>query len=159
MLSCCNDLVWGKNKFYFWWGRLFPGRAEWQVMFTSEEHGWAWDPKITRCLLAIIPRAAGTQDVCYLPKTRDSFYLCNYKPRGKANNASMASSLKIPFASPQGSTCCSEKFSSPSHLACNLRNHEPTTKVQQMCLLLRAMLVTVGYNQQIPEKLQSWWLW
>lgn len=51
--------------------------------------GPAWKCVIMRCLLATSLRASTTQEKYYLPETQDSSYLCNYKPRRKANNASV----------------------------------------------------------------------
>lgn len=86
MLSHCSDLVGDKNKHYFWLGRLFTGRGKAGDGLVRKP-GPAWTCVITRCLSATSLGASTTQEKCYLSKTPDSSYLCNYKPRRKANNA------------------------------------------------------------------------
>lgn len=88
MLSHCSDLVGDKNKHYFWLGRLFTGRGKAGDGLVRKP-GPVWTCVITRCLSATSLGASTTQEKCYLSKTPDSSYLCNYKPRRKANNASV----------------------------------------------------------------------
>ena len=89
MLSHCSDLVGGKYKYYFRLGRLFTGWGEAGAV-PIRKPGPVWSSVITRYPLATSLRAS-TQEKCYLPETQDLSYLCNDKPRRKANNASMPS--------------------------------------------------------------------
>lgn len=79
--------------------------------------GPAWSCVITSCLLATLLRASTTQEKCYLPETQDLSYLCNYKPRRKANSVSMPSPKSLLKA--QRVEPSTEKSSNLSHPSFN----------------------------------------
>ena len=155
MPSHCSDLFGDKNKYYFQSGRLFTSGGEADAV-PVRKPGPAWSCVITRCLLATLLRASTTQEKCYLPETQDLSYLCNYKPRRKANNVSMPSSKSLLKA--QRVEPSTEKSSNLSHPSFNRWTHQPREELDQVCLLHGEILVTKSTATKSTERRKSWWL-
>lgn len=85
--------------------------------------GPAWSCVITRCLLATLLSSSTAQEKCYLPETQDFSYLCNYKPRRKANNAVCL--LQNPFWKSRGFNLALRKFSNSAILLSAFEDANP----------------------------------